>query len=132
MKNERSIDWTWIRSRARVFPEVCYDFVREGLAHTVRNVHGEGDDQPKGRTRHVSGQQLCDGLRRLALERYGQLAGLVLSKWGVRSTEDFGVIVYSMIDRGEMRSSANDRFEDFRDAFDFQDAFAPRAIRDVA
>lgn len=134
MKNDStSVDWAWIRSRARSFPEVSYEFVREGLTHTVRGVHGEGDDAPRGRARHVTGQQLCEGLRRLALERYGQLAGLVLHKWGLRNTEDFGVIVYSMIDRGEMRNSANDRFEDFRDAFDFQEAFAaPRASRHTA
>lgn len=74
--------------------------------------------------KHISGQQLCVGLRDMARERYGMLALTVLHRWGVRATDDFGVMVYALIDRGEMRSSHEDRFEDFSNQYDFADAFA--------
>lgn len=127
-------DWDQIRTRAPRFPETAYEFVREGLALTVRRAHGEAAavEPPTGRSRHVTGKQLCEGLRVLACERYGQLAGTVLRRWGLQSTADFGVIVYAMIDRGEMRTSEHDRFQDFLGAFDFDEAFGPRGMRDRA
>ncbi|MHC4701228.1 MAG: Minf_1886 family protein, partial [Planctomycetota bacterium] len=64
-------------------------FVYEGLGYTAKNVASE----PK----HVSGQTLCTGLRELALEKWGRLAMLVLSNWGIKGTKDFGEIVYLMI-----------------------------------
>lgn len=51
----------------------------------------------------------------------------MLRRWGVRSTEDFGIMVYALIERGEMRNSPEDSFEDFRGVFDFDEAFAPPA-----
>ena len=72
---------------------------------------------------HVTGQQLCLGLRELAIQRYGLLAKTVLHKWGVRKTDDFGTIVYAMIDRAELRSSDRDSIEDFAGVYDFDEAF---------
>jgi uncharacterized repeat protein (TIGR04138 family) len=134
-------EWLQIRSRAASFPPLAYAFLREALHFTVQNVHGEaisatgktGPHQsvtvkvpvdPTDERRHVSGQQLCLGLRDLAIQRYGLLAKTVLERWGLRRTEDFGVLVYSMIDRGELRNSSNDRIEDFQGVFDFDEAFA--------
>lgn len=131
-------DWAAIRVRARAFSPAAFDFIRDGLAHTAqvlaRNVEvpqvSESEaviaQPPAGRitTRHITGQQLCDGLRDMARERYGMLALTVLHRWGIRATADFGVIVYALIDRGEMRSSDEDRFDDFLDRYDFEEAFA--------
>lgn len=118
-------DWQAIRERAAGFPEAAFDFVREGLGHTITALFGSAEPQgvDKNVSRHVTGQQLCLGLREFARSRYGALAGAVLRHWGIRSTEDFGVMVYAMIDRGEMRSSPQDRFEDFRAVFEFDDWF---------
>ncbi len=140
-------DWPTIRARADLFPDQAFDFVREGLAHTSRSIHGEAAEQQAGAgsglggmgsgasgvaggggeedSRHVSPQQLCLGLRDLALKRYGLLAPTVLRRWGIRRTDDFGVIVYAMIDRKEMRCSDEDRIDDFAGVFDFDEAFAP-------
>ncbi len=127
MKSQRQEDWDAIRTRAAVFPEEAYAFVREGLSHTVRLIHGDVQRDsgriPEDRF-HVSGQQLCMGLRDMAIERYGMLARTVLNKWGVRRTDDFGVMVYSMIDREELRSSERDCFDDFCGVFDFEESFA--------
>ncbi len=121
-------DWTAIRARAAQLPENAFDFVREGLSYSVRAVHGEAASGDESRSRHITGQQLCHGLRKFALDRYGQLAGTVMRRWGLRGTEDFGVIVYALIDREEMRASDRDRFEDFIEVYDFEEAFAPAGV----
>ncbi len=125
-----SFDWPSIRSRAAQFPEEAFEFVREGLRHTVETMHGGSGSveelvqaMPDER-RHVSGQQLCLGLRDLAIARYGMLAKTVLNRWGVYKTDDFGTLVYAMIDRGELRASENDTINDFRGVYDFAEAFA--------
>lgn len=119
------VDWPEIRTRAAAFPEEAFDFVRDGLKHTVTSLHGPAHSaaaamNPK---RHVTGQQLCMGLRDLAQQRWGMLAGTVLRKWGLTRTEDFGTIVYAMIDRRELRASEGDSIDDFRGVFDFDEAF---------
>jgi uncharacterized repeat protein (TIGR04138 family) len=123
------VDWDAVRLRARQFPQEAYQFVREGLAHTVKSIHGKLPEGPSAadHNRHVCGQQLCMGMRDLATLKYGMLAKTVLSHWGVRSTDDFGTLVYALIDRGELRSSEQDTIEDFKSVFDFVDAF-PDAI----
>lgn len=116
-------DWKAIRAKAGPFPDQAYQFVREGLAHTVKVVHGDKADA-EDESRHVSGQQLCLGLRDFALKQYGLLARTVLERWGVRRTEDFGRIVFAMVEAGWMRKTDEDSLEDFQDVFDFEEAFA--------
>jgi len=120
------VDWDAVRLRARQFPQEAYQFVREGLAHTVKMVHGKLPDRPvdpNDDSRHVCGQQLCAGMRDLAIMKYGMLAKTVLNHWGVRSTDDFGTLVYALIDRGELRSSPRDSIDDFKQVYDFDEAF---------
>lgn len=126
MNSGSSLDWPSIRDRASQFPEEAFDFVREGLRHSVQTLHGKLDDidGPPDERRHVTGQQLCMGLRDLAITRYGLLAKTVLHRWGVRKSDDFGTIVYAMIDRGELRSSDRDSIDDFKGVFDFAEAFS--------
>lgn len=108
-----------------MFPEEAFDFVREGLRHTTQTLHGSLDDvgELAGDRRHVTGQQLCLGLRDLAVQRYGLLARTVLARWGVRKTEDLGTIVYALIDRAELRAGEHDSIADFNAVFDFAEAF---------
>jgi uncharacterized repeat protein (TIGR04138 family) len=96
-------------------------FVQEGLSYAVNKFHGEQVD-PKA-NRHVSGQQLCQGLREYALARWGMMARAVLSRWGITSTLDFGKIVYALIDARYMSRTEQDSIEDFRDVYDFKAAF---------
>lgn len=90
-------------------------FVYEGLGYTAKNVATE----PK----HVSGQTLCEGLRKLALEKWGGLALLVLTNWGVKTTRDFGEIVYLMIKHEWMSAQPTDSIDDFDDVYDFHTVF---------
>ena len=71
----------------------------------------------------MTGQELCEAIRRYALQQYGYMARLVLKNWGIRSTGDFGEIVYNLIRIGCMRKTARDRREDFDDVYDFDTAF---------
>jgi uncharacterized repeat protein (TIGR04138 family) len=91
--------------------------------------HMDKDDEPRP-PRHVSGQELCHALRRMAHEHYGRLAKLVLAEWGIRSTSDFGEIVYNLIKIGEMSKSDGDQRSDFDDVYDFDAALVQEfAIR---
>lgn len=108
----------------------AYQFVREALQYAQEVL--EMPPQPSGGAltgkveHHLTGQQLCEAIRVFALEQYGYLAKLVLNSWGIRTTGDFGEIVYNLIRIKEMRKSKHDRREDFDDQFDFETAFEPR------
>lgn len=78
---------------------------------------------PSKLNRHITGRDLCWGLRNLALAQWGALAQLVLGSWGIYSTADFGRIVFGFIDFQLMQKQDHDRLEDFQDVFDFADAF---------
>jgi uncharacterized repeat protein (TIGR04138 family) len=73
--------------------------------------------------RHLTGRELLDGCRALALERYGVLARTVLSYWGVTTTADLGDIVFALVDLGLLQAQPTDTREDFVNVFDFERAF---------
>ncbi|MDG2148917.1 MAG: hypothetical protein P8N09_05265 [Planctomycetota bacterium] len=78
----------------------------------------EGGDDP-----HVSAIQLLEGLREFALELYGPLARLVLEHWGIYRTEDFGEIVFGLVECRLLNKQESDRKSDFRNGFNFREAF---------
>ena len=80
------------------------------------------DEPEPGVPRHVSGQQLCEGLRLLALESWGSLAQAVLASWNIRTTRDFGEMVFLLIRLGLMGKQDSDRIEDFGNVYDFNQA----------
>jgi len=90
-------------------------FVYEGLGYTVKNVTGE--------PRHVTGQTLCEGLRKLALDKYGRLAMLALNSWGLKTTGDFGEIVFTLIKHEWMSAQPTDSIDDFNNVYDFKTVF---------
>ena len=98
----------------RYSPEAI-KFVYEGLGYTVREIA----DEP----RHVSGQTLSNGLMKLAIEKWGRLAYLVLNSWNLRTTRDFGEIVFLMIEHKWMSATETDSIDDFDNVFDFNTVF---------
>jgi uncharacterized repeat protein (TIGR04138 family) len=90
-------------------------FVYEGLGYTAKNVA----EEPK----HVSGRTLCEGLKKLAFEKWGRLAMLVLNTWGIKTTRDFGEIVWLMIRYEWMSAQPTDSIDDFNDVFNFKTVF---------
>jgi len=124
------VDWKQMRELAGPFPRQAFQFVRDGLAHAVELAHGDPDQRNDSidETRHVSGQELCLGLREYALERYGCMAGTVLDHWGLHATDDFGRIVFAMVEAGLMNKTDDDRLEDFHCVYSFAEAFAPKQL----
>jgi uncharacterized repeat protein (TIGR04138 family) len=83
-----------------------------------------GDSTEEGQVeQHLTGQQLCEAIRRYSLEQYGLMAEVVLKNWGVTSTSDFGEIVFNLIRVGQMRKTPDDKREDFDDVYDFKQQF---------
>lgn len=78
---------------------------------------------PESFNRHVSGEDLCHGLRELALQRWGLMAATVLRAWNIHSTHDFGRLVFSLIEAGRLQKQPGDRVEEFDDVYDFRAAF---------
>ena len=105
----------------------AYIFVLESLEFTrflkKRNRGGRkaGTRKPP-MTRHITGRQLCEGLRELALRQFGLMALTVLNQWGIRSTSDVGNIVFHLIAAGELEQSKYDSREDFDDVYDMDSA----------
>lgn len=99
----------------------AYLFVEQGIGYTVKAVHGERKSPEQDM--HVTGQQLCQGLRDLAIERWGMLAGTVLRRWGITGTMDFGRIVFALVQNQLLSKTEQDSIDDFRDVFDFRTAF---------
>lgn len=93
------------------------------MAAAFEREEADDEDELKRPERHLTGQQLCQAIRNYALEQYGYMAQAVLNHWGVRSTGDFGEIVYNLIRIDEMKQSPTDRREDFDDVYEFDEAF---------
>jgi uncharacterized repeat protein (TIGR04138 family) len=96
-----------------------YFFVREALDYTQKMV--ERDQGTK--VRHVSGQQLLAGVREFALSQFGPMVITVLEEWGVRSCEDFGEIVFNMVESGVLAKTEQDSRADFQGGYSFDEAF---------
>jgi uncharacterized repeat protein (TIGR04138 family) len=97
------------------FSPPAIKFVYEGLGYTAKKIAAEPS--------HVSGQMLCEGLRKLAVEKWGKLTMLVLNTWGIKTTRDFGEIVYLMIRHKWMSAQPTDSIDDFNDVYDFKAVF---------
>lgn len=108
------------------YPIEAFEFVRTGLNYAVQRIHGDttgmGDQEC-----HVSGQQLCEGLRDFAIRRYGVMAKAVLAHWRIQRTSDFGRIVFAMVDNKLMQKTEDDDIRDFDNVYDFRTAFDPPA-----
>jgi uncharacterized repeat protein (TIGR04138 family) len=105
--------------RLRFHPN-AYQFVSAALRYTQqalgRNADNSGDDEDA----HISGRELVWGISDLAQEKFGLMATTVFRHWGVTSTDDFGRIVFELIERGEMRKTERDQLCDFFDVYDFE------------
>ena len=102
------------------YPLEAYQFVREGLDYTQHKMaRMSGAKEP----RHVTGRELTDGMRQYALETYGPMARMLLNDWGIRATEDFGEIVFNLVENNLLAKTEKDTREDFAGGYDFDEAF---------
>jgi uncharacterized repeat protein (TIGR04138 family) len=103
-----------IRLREPRFHENAFLFVLAAL---------EQCQQRLGERRHITGRELAETCRDLALDRFGVMARLVLDHWGIRESVHFGDIVFALVDLGMLIKQPQDQREDFADAFDFSRVF---------
>lgn len=132
MSQETMTLWERVRENAGGYPPQAFAFVHQGLQHTAEALSAMREEVAAGTTgageggggeRHISGQELCLGLRDFALRQFGLMARTVLESWNIRGTEDFGRIVFILVEAKVLRKSDSDSFEDFSAVYDFDEAF---------
>jgi uncharacterized repeat protein (TIGR04138 family) len=103
------------------YPRDAYLFVRDALDHTVKMI---ANREERGRRRHVSGQELLEGIREHALAQFGPMSKTVFAEWNIHACKDFGDMVFNMIEIELLAKTENDSREDFADGYNFDDAFS--------
>ena len=110
---------TEIAAQHNLYAANAYYFILDALSVTARKVK----KQNPSHSRHLSGLELSNGIKNYALKRFGCMSYTVMSVWGLHRTNDFGSIVYHLINAGVLGKSDEDSLEDFNDLFDFTSAF---------
>ncbi len=108
-----------ILAKDRRYSREAYVFVREALDFTQKLILREN----QGTFRHVSGQELLEGIRQFALQQFGPMAAMVLEEWGVRRCSDFGEMVFNMVEVALLAKTEKDSRDDFQNGYDFTEAF---------
>lgn len=98
----------------------AYSFLRDALEATLKRRKKARMDARA----HISAAELLEGFRLKALQDFGPMAVMVLTHWGVRTSEDIGHMVFNLVSTGVFGRSDEDTIESFRDALDFEAAFA--------
>ncbi len=98
----------------------AYYFLRQALDFSLKELHKRGE---LDRTNHLSGQQLLEGIRMYAIDQYGPMARSVLEHWGVKKCEDFGNIVFNLVECKVLGKTDRDSKEDFTGGYSFRTAF---------
>lgn len=109
------------------YPLAAFEFLHKGLQHATQLAHGTAplfDDDPH----HVSGRELCLALRDLATQIWGGMAFSVLTSWNIRTTRDFGEMVFFLVQLNLLGAQESDRIEDFENVYDLRDAFTTYRI----
>lgn len=110
------------RLRLRFHPQ-AYVFVTEALRLAQEVLGREQETESDEHSAHISGVELLDGVRILGQRQFGMMAPSVFRSWGVDSTEDFGHIVFELVEQGQLRKTDRDQLSDFRDVYQFEAVF---------
>lgn len=104
------------------YPIQAYQFVFEALDYTT-NMLGKNQQKTSDVDRHVTVKQLMEGIRKYALKQFGFMALTVFEQWGIKQDEDFGNIVFNLVESGLMGKTETDSRDDFKNIYDFKKAF---------
>jgi uncharacterized repeat protein (TIGR04138 family) len=108
----------------------AYEFLFEALQYTQQVL---GRVPPKNASPdeeyHVTGPELLEGVRELALREFGLMARTVFRMWGIDTTADFGELVFNLIEAGLLSKTDNDERMDFADVFDLDEALGNYRIQ---
>jgi len=124
-----------IMARDNRYEAEAYAFVRDALDFTIKlrrkNSGREEEHRQRGgrellegrQCSNVSGQELLEGVRQYALREFGPMVMTVFSYWGIHKCEDVGAIVFNLIGEGIFGKSDHDSISDFKNGFNFTEAF---------
>jgi uncharacterized repeat protein (TIGR04138 family) len=111
------------------FTVEAYEFVFRALDFTMEEL--ERRHLPNEEARHITGRELLTGIRGYAIQQFGYLARFVFDRWGVHSTDDFGEIVFNLVENDLLKKRPEDSREDFQSLYDFEEAFDGQALADL-
>jgi uncharacterized repeat protein (TIGR04138 family) len=103
-----------LRERNPQFHDAAYVFVLSALHFVIERL---------AEPRHITGRELAEGVRDLALDRFGPMSRTVFEHWGIRATADVGRIVFALVETGILIKQDEDTLRDFEQVFDFDEAF---------
>jgi uncharacterized repeat protein (TIGR04138 family) len=109
-----------IRQHDSRYGKGVYFFIRQALDYTVKAIKKKN---PSLKSNHISGQDLLEGIRKYAIDQYGPMAHTLLKEWNVKKCEDFGNIVFNLVEFGVLGKTESDKQEDFEGGYDFHEAF---------
>jgi uncharacterized repeat protein (TIGR04138 family) len=107
---------------SRYYPE-AYEFVMEALSFSQLKFK---------KARHISGEELLSGIKALLLKKFGPMTMTVLQYWGIKTTDDFGNIVYNLVENQVLSKDAQDHYDSFKNAYDFNEVFIKGYRRQLA
>jgi uncharacterized repeat protein (TIGR04138 family) len=112
----------------------AYEFIFDAIQMTQRVMGKEPlrEGETVQKRHHVSGPELLEGVRQMALAEFGMLAKTVFRVWGVKQTDDWGNIVFNLIEADLMNKTSEDRLDDFHAVYDFETALEYRITLDEA
>lgn len=108
-----------LREQDSTYAPAAYHFIRRALDHSLRKLNREDSERPA----HVSGKELLEGFRDLALAEFGPLAKTVLEDWGITKCSEVGEIVFQLVSLGVLGKNESDKIDDFKELWSFAEAF---------
>lgn len=108
-----------LREQNPTYAPAAYHFIRRSLDHSLRKLKRRDADHPA----HVTGKELLEGFRELALAEFGPLAKTVLEDWGISKCSEVGEIVFQLVHMGVLGKNDNDKIDDFEELWSFAEAF---------
>ncbi|MBI4309172.1 MAG: hypothetical protein HY591_02455 [Candidatus Omnitrophica bacterium] len=106
----------------RYHPE-AYEFVMEALSYTQKKFK---------KSKHVAGSELVEGIKALMLHKFGPMVLTVLNFWGIKTTDDFGNIVFNLVEHKILSKDTQDHYESFKNVYDFEEVFNKGYRRQLA
>ncbi len=92
----------------------AYEFIMEALSFTQKKYR---------RPKHVTGEELLVGIKEMLFDKFGPMALSLLEHWGVKTTEDFGNIVFNLVNNKVLSKTEEDTLESFKNGYNFKEAF---------
>ena len=121
--SKKNVHDTWkklqsVVSKDRRYSMQSYQFIFEALDYTASSL-GKKYNSSMEEERHVTGQELSEGVKQYAMKKFGYMTRIVLEQWGVTKSDDFGEIVFNLVDSGLMGKTETDSLDDFKGLYDF-------------